>query len=298
LKVHYSVDNIDIQRSVVTTGSFDGVHIGHKAIIKRLNSRAKEHSAESVLITFFPHPRKVLFPESVGKDLLMINSQAEKIELLEGTGLDHLVILEFSLEFSKISSSDFVLNILYEKLNAVHVIIGFNHQFGHKREGDLAELTSIGAKLGFSVEEIPEQDIQNETVSSTKIRKSIKEGYIQRANAYLDHHYFMESEVEFHDHPTCSANYAEIIPSGDDKLLPPPGAYAAHINLKDNSLKAKAVFIIKKKSYCIFPQVNAFLNTRGTIRVQLFKRIDDRVVEKVSCTILKSYISEIEELIY
>ena len=298
MKVHYSVDNIDIQRSVVTTGSFDGVHIGHKAIIKRLNSRAKGHNAESVLITFFPHPRKVLFPDSVGKDLLMINSQAEKIELLEGTGLDHLVILEFSLDFSRISSTNFVQNILLAKLNAVHVIIGFNHQFGHNRTGDLSELIELGSKLGFSVEEIPEQDIQNETVSSTKIRKSIKDGYIQRANAYLDHHYFMEADVELQEHPICGAIYTEIIPSGEDKLLPPPGAYAAQINMVSKPLKGKAVFIIKEKSYCIFPLGDAFKNTKGKIKVQLFKRIDDREIGEVSCRVLKSYIGEIEELIY
>lgn len=298
MKVHYSVDNIDIERSVVTTGSFDGVHIGHKSIIKRLNSRAKENNAESVLITFFPHPRKVLFPDSVGKDLLMINSQAEKIELLEGTGLDHLVIMEFTMEFSRTSSTDFVRNILFEKLNAVHVIIGFNHQFGHNRTGDLSELIELGSELGFSVEEIPEQDIQNETVSSTKIRKSIQDGYIQRANAYLDHHYFMESDIEFIEHPICRANYTEIIPSGEDKLLPPPGAYAAQINMVCSPIKGKAVFIIREKSYCIFPLENTFLHAKGKIKVQLFKRVDTQSIEKVNCSILKNYISEIEELIY
>ncbi len=298
MKVHYSVDNIDIHHSVITTGSFDGVHVGHMAIIKRLKIRALEHQAESVLITFFPHPRKVLYPDSVGKELLMINSQSEKIELLKETGLDHLVILDFTLEFSKISSRDFVRSILSDKLNAVHVIIGFNHQFGHNRTGNLLDLLEIGRELGFTVEEIPEQDIQDETVSSTKIRKAIKEGYIQRANAYLNYHYFMESDVEFQDHPVCSANYAEVSPSGEDKLLPPPGAYAAHINLKDSPQKEKAVFIIKKKSYCIFPLGNAFNNTKGEIVVRLFKRLDTKEVEAVDCSVLGRYVKEVGELIY
>ena len=223
----------------------------------------------------------------------MINSQAEKIELLEGTGLDHLVILEFTLEFSRTSSTDFVRNILFEKLNAVHVIIGFNHQFGHKRTGDLDELIELGSELDFSVEEIPEQDIQNETVSSTKIRKPIQDGHIQRANAYLDHHYFLESDVEFHDHPDCREDYAEIIPSGEDKLLPPPGAYAAHINLKNSPQKEKAVFIIKKKSYCIFPLENAFHHAKGKIRVQLFKRLTS-----IDGSDIAGYMEEVKELIY
>jgi riboflavin kinase/FMN adenylyltransferase len=283
---------------VITTGSFDGVHIGHMAIIKRLNARAQEHQAESVLITFSPHPRKVLYPDSVGKELLMINSPSEKIELLKATGLDHLVILEFTLEFSRISSGDFVRNILADKLNAIHVIVGFNHQFGNNRTGNLMELLEIVRELGFTVEEIPEQDIQDETVSSTKIRKAIKEGYIQRANAYLNHHYSIESDVEFQDHPVCSANYAEVIPSGEDKLLPPPGAYAAHINLKDSPQKGKAVFIIKKKSYCIFPLGDAFNNTKGKIAVRLFKRLDTKEVEAVDCSVLSGYVEEIGELIY
>ena len=189
--VHRSLEGLSIKKAVVTTGSFDGVHIGHKTILNRLRTIARETGGTSVLVTFYPHPRKVLYPSTQGKDLMMINTQAEKIRLLEKAGLDHLVIIPFTLEFSKTSSVDFIRKILVEKLNVSCVVVGFNHHFGHNREGNFDYLYELGKFYNFSVEEIPEQDIHNEFVSSTKIRKAILEGNIQRANAYLDHEFFM-----------------------------------------------------------------------------------------------------------
>jgi riboflavin kinase / FMN adenylyltransferase len=186
---------LPIKNAVVTTGSFDGVHIGHKTILNRLNDIAKEIGGESTLITFHPHPRKVLYPDTAGKELRLISSQCEKIELLRKVGLHNLIILPFSIEFSKMSSLDFIRNILVKKLHAHTVVIGFNHHFGHNREGDFEHLLELGKYYNFSVEEIPQQDIDNETVSSTKIRQAIKEGRIQRANAYLDHHYIIIGEL-------------------------------------------------------------------------------------------------------
>lgn len=245
MQVHYGFDDAkNIRRAVVTTGSFDGVHIGHKTIINRINEIARNIGGESVLITFFPHPRKVLYPETQGKDLMFINSQKEKIELLRKTELDHLIIVNFTIEFSKISSHDFIRNFLVEKLNAKYIIVGFNHHFGHNREGDYSYLYKLKEELGFEVEEIPEQDIQHETVSSTTIRKSIKEGRIQRANAYLDHqyiiigalgkgtHYF--TDIDF---PTLRVQIEEM-----GKLIPPNGLYA--ISLEWNKKLYKAVLII------------------------------------------------------
>lgn len=186
---------LPIKNAVVTTGSFDGVHIGHKTILNRLNDIAKEIGGESTLITFHPHPRKVLYPDTAGKELRLISSQREKIELLRKVGLHNLIILPFSIEFSKMSSLDFIRNILVKKLHAHTVVIGFNHHFGHNREGDFEHLHELGKYYNFAVEEIPQQDIDNETVSSTKIRQAIKEGRIQRANAYLDHHYIIIGEL-------------------------------------------------------------------------------------------------------
>lgn len=244
MQVHYGFDQTNtIKNAVVTTGSFDGVHIGHKTIINRINEIAKNIGGESVLITFYPHPRKVLYPETQGKDLMFINSQKEKIELLKKTGLDHLVIVNFTLEFSRVSSHDFIRNFLIGKLNAKYIIVGFNHHFGHNREGDYSYLYKLKEELGFEVEEIPEQDIQHETVSSTTIRKSIKEGRIQRANAYLDHQYIIVGALGKGTHyftevgfPTLTVQIEEL-----GKLIPPDGIYAVSLEWNSNFYKAMLI---------------------------------------------------------
>ncbi|MBK6346376.1 MAG: riboflavin biosynthesis protein RibF [Bacteroidales bacterium] len=232
MKIYYNLENIgQIRNPVVTTGSFDGVHIGHKTILGRLREIAGTIDGESVLITFHPHPRKVLFPDTAGKTLLLINSQREKIELLRKTGLDNLFILNFTREFSEISSIDFIRNILVGKLNAKKVIIGFNHHFGHNREGNFDYLYELGQYYNFGVEEIPEQDIHNETVSSTLIRKALLEGRIQRANAYLDHHYIIISEL-FEGSVTCrSMNFPtlRVKIEEENKLVPNDGVYAVNV---------------------------------------------------------------------
>jgi len=232
MKLYNSLDELKgIPNPVVTTGTFDGVHVGHKVIIERLKKLARDINGETVLITFHPHPRRVLYPDTKGKDLLMILSQKEKIDLLGKTGLDHLVILPFTKEFSKISSHDFVENILAGILQAKIVVVGFNHHFGHKREGNFEYLYRLSRDHGFEVEEIPEQDIHNETVSSTKIRKALLEGNIQRANAYLDHFYIIRGKLRY----DCRVSSTLAIPvhaveiEENTKLLPPDGLYAASI---------------------------------------------------------------------
>ena len=232
MKIHYSFDSLKgIKNPVVTTGTFDGVHVGHQVIIRRLKKLARVHDGESVLITFHPHPRRVLYPEGKGKDLLLICSQKEKKVLLEKTGLDHLVIIEFTRQFSQISSRQFVEELLIGKLNAKVIVVGFNHPFGHNREGDFSYLYNLSRDYGFEVEEIPEQDIHNESVSSTKIRKALLEGNIQRANAYLDHYYILKGKTSIH--PERSGQFGRpvyIISLEEDvKLIPPDGVYAVNI---------------------------------------------------------------------
>jgi len=238
--VHRSLDQLNIQKSVVTTGSFDGVHVGHRTIVNRLRTIAREIDGVSVLVTFYPHPRKILYPKTLGKDLQMINSQREKIYLLEKAGLDHLVIIPFSLEFSKTTSVDFVRKILVGKLHASCVVVGFNHHFGFNREGDYEYLHELGKYYGFAVEEIPEQDIHNEFVSSTKIRKAIMEGNIQRANAYLDHEYFILAPVKRAEDITGTEGFYwyEVFPDEEEKQIPPPGAYAGSLVEDDQRIKA------------------------------------------------------------
>jgi len=248
LRIFRNFDEADsIHNAVVTTGSFDGVHVGHKVILQRLRKLADETGGETVLITFHPHPRKVLYPDTAGKDLYLINSQREKIELLQKAGLDNLVIVDFTLEFSRITAVDFVKNILLNKIHARKIVIGFNHHFGHNREGDYEELRQLGKEYGFDVEEIPEQDIYNETVSSTKIRKALLEGNIQKANAYLDHHYIIMGLIQEINQklraigfPSFSVKIEE-----ESKLLPPNGVYA--VSVKDENKIYRGMCFIKKR---------------------------------------------------
>ena len=222
----------NIRNPVITTGSFDGVHIGHKTILNRLSYLARKYNGESVLITFDPHPRKVLYPDTAGRELRLISSQEEKLALLEKTGLDNIIIIEFTREFSRITGEEFVRDILHGILRARVVVVGFNHHFGFNKEGDYRHLWDWQEKYHFEAEEIPEQEVEHETVSSTKIRKAISEGYIQRANAYLDHYYIVMGKPE----PNVAREEVEQqfcfrVPVTEEcKLLPSPGIYAVSVD--------------------------------------------------------------------
>ena len=209
-----------IKNPVVTIGSFDGVHVGHKAILKRLNSLAKQHDGESVVITFEPHPRKVLYPETAGKNLRFITSCEEKLKLLADSGLDNVIVIEFTKALSKITGEQFVKEFLHDILKVKVVAAGFNHHFGFGKEGDYRQLWNWQAKYGFFAEEIPAQEIENETVSSAKIRLALSEGNIRKANALLGHHYIVTGV------PVKAGNLYEVTIADECKLLPPEGAYA------------------------------------------------------------------------
>ncbi|MCB9016565.1 MAG: riboflavin biosynthesis protein RibF [Lentimicrobiaceae bacterium] len=313
MKIYHDLEHIgNIKNPVVTTGSFDGVHIGHKTILNRLNEIAGNIDGESVLITFHPHPRKVLFPDTAGKTLLLINSQQEKIELLRKTGLDNLIILNFTKEFSEISSIDFIRNILVGKLHAKKVVIGFNHHFGHNREGNFDYLYELGKYYNFGVEEIPEQDIHNETVSSTTIRKALLEGRIQRANAYLDHHYIIISEL-FEGSDTCKdldfPTYRIKIEE-ENKLVPCDGVYAVNVLIDGEFYKGilnikNSLPLELRKTDEILIDIHFFNDETpkaGQTAIVFFaKRIRDELHfanQEEMRNQLKSDLSEVEELIY
>ncbi len=309
MRIFQGFDEIgDIRNAVVTTGSFDGVHIGHKVILQRLKKFAAEHTGETVLITFHPHPRKVLYPESAGKDLFLINSQREKIALLEKAGLDNLIIITFTVEFSKITSVDFVKNILLNKLHARKIVLGFNHHFGHNREGDYDSLRKLGLQWGFDVEEIPEQDIQNESVSSTKIRKALQEGNIQKANAYLDHQYIIMGKAQKSNPVLEKIGFPcyTIKIEEDCKLVPPNGVYAVTVTGEDCFSRAMC-FIRKNTLYPLETLVEVHLfesygNIEEEIVTLLFhKRMREERIFQNTADLQKQLTldkSEIDELIF
>ncbi len=230
MKVYYSIDDFQkLDKAVVTTGTFDGVHLGHRKILAQLNKVAQEVEGESVLLTFFPHPRMVLQPDL---DLKLINSQAEKIELLKSTGLDHLIIHPFTAEFSRTSSLDFVRNILVNQIGAKKLVIGYDHHFGRNREGSFEHLKEFGPVYGFEVEEIPAQDIEDTTVSSTKIRKAISDGTIEIANQYLNYEFPLTGKVVEGEKIGHKIGFptANIVVDDSYKIVPANGVYAVRVN--------------------------------------------------------------------
>lgn len=245
MQVHYGFENVKgIRNPVVTLGAFDGVHIGHKSIVSRLNQIAREINGESTLITFYPHPRKVLYPETQGRELRFISTQREKFLLLEKAGVNHLIFVKFTLEFAHTTPEQFVRNLLVNTLGTKAIVVGFNHHFGHNRLGNFQYLHQLSKELGFRVEEIPEQDIHNETVSSTTIRKALREGKIQRANAYLDHQYIIMGAFGVGTHLFSRVNFPTLRVQIEEtgKLVPPEGIYA--VSLQWNGATYKAMSII------------------------------------------------------
>lgn len=308
MRVFYGLDELQtIPNPVITTGSFDGVHLGHRTIINRINSLAHNSNGESILITFDPHPRKVLYPHTFGKELRLITTLDEKIELLKIAGLQNLIVIHFTPEFSRMCSVDFIREILVKRLHAHKVVVGFNHQFGHNREGNFDYLYELGQFYGFGVEEIPEQDIDKEVVSSTKIRNALSLGRIQRANAYLDHYYFISASLskgnevlERLDFPSYRLNIVDYT-----KLVPPLGVYAISIRYREHLLKG--MLNIRPGIDSIIPRIDIHLFSEPTsldnteVNVSFHKRIRDEMDFSSQAALrkqLKHDRAEIGDLIY
>ncbi len=230
MNIYYSIDDFkNVKNPVVTTGTFDGVHLGHQKIISRLKDFAANENGESVLLTFFPHPRMVLFPED--NDLKLLSNQAEKIELLEKYGIDHLIILPFTKEFSRLTSLEFIRNILVNKIKTKKLVIGYNHHFGRNREGSFNHLKEYGPLYGFDVEEISAQDIDQVEISSTKIRNALQTGDITTATKYLGHQYTLSGKVVGGKKLGKTIGYPTANISVEDKfkLIPTDGVYAVKV---------------------------------------------------------------------
>lgn len=225
MKTHNSAHTFTSEKgTVVTIGTFDGVHLGHRQIINRLNESAQANGWESCVLTFFPHPRMVLQKDT---SLRLINTIDERAQLLEGLGLDHLVIHPFTLDFSRYHAETFVEEILVNSLNAKKVIIGYDHRFGRNRNANIEDLKRFGDQLGFEIEEISKQQLEDVAISSTKVRKALESGDVALANNYLDQPFMLTGEVvrgrslgRTIGYPTANLKIAE-----DYKLIPAQGVY-------------------------------------------------------------------------
>ena len=194
MHIHHDFSSLQhVRNAVVTIGTFDGVHLGHAALLKRVSEIAKEVGGETVLLSFYPHPRMVLYPDD--HNISLITSPDEKATLLEACGLDHLVIYPFSAEFSRMSAFEYVRDLIVKGLRAHTVVVGYDHRFGRNREGDFKTLVEMSDVFGFAVEEIPAKDVDAILVSSTKVRNALLEHRIDEANMLLGRPYALKGHV-------------------------------------------------------------------------------------------------------
>lgn len=221
--------------SVLTIGTFDGVHIGHQKIIKRLVEVSKIKNLTPSLLTFFPHPRMVLQKDA---DIKLINTIDEKKDILKQFGISNIVIKEFTKEFSRLTAENFVKNILIKDLQAKHIIIGYDHHFGRNRNANIDDLKQFGKDFDFEVEEISKQDINDVAVSSTKIRAALQEGNIKTANTYLGYNFMLTGKVIDGKKLGKTINYptANLYIEETYKLIPKHGVYIVKSTIDNNEI--------------------------------------------------------------
>ncbi|MBT1709362.1 bifunctional riboflavin kinase/FAD synthetase [Fulvivirgaceae bacterium PWU5] len=261
MKIYHGIDDFTrLDYAVVTSGTFDGVHVGHQKILNRLREVALKHGGETVVITFWPHPRLVLHPED--RSLQLLNTFEEKAELLKEQGIQHLVRIPFTKEFSQLTSEEFIQKILVQTIGTKKLVIGYDHRFGHNREGSFEQLKLNAPRYGFDVEEIPRQDVDHVAVSSSKIRKALEEGDLETASHLLGQPYSLTGRVVVGDRIGRQLGYptANIDIDTHYKLIPADGIYA--VTVLHGRAQYKGMLYIGNR-----PTVNG---TKRAIEVNLF----------------------------
>jgi riboflavin kinase/FMN adenylyltransferase len=285
VKIYTSLEEIgNIPNPVLTIGTFDGVHIGHQKIIEQLNQRAEKVGGESVLFTFFPHPRMVIHPENHG--IKLIQSQEEKIEKLQQLGLKHLIIFPFTLAFSELTAADFVREFLVDKIKVHTVIVGYDHQFGKNREGNLQYLQQKSREFGFEVQEISAQEINDVNISSSKIRQALGLGDVETASHYLNGFFELRGKVIQGNQLGRTIGYptANIEISDPLKMIPAHGVYAVKVYFENKNI-AEGMMNIG-----IRPTVDSSLTTH--IEVHIFDFSEVIYNQKIRVSLIKHVRSE------
>jgi len=267
VQIHYGLDKFIAQRPVITIGTFDGVHLGHRQVISKLQKVSEDSAGESVVFTFYPHPRIIV--DSKENSLRLLTTQEEKIAILQRLGIDHLLIYPFTEEFSKLSYDEFVKDILVAKMHLNYLVIGYDHKFGQDRQGDFQSLKKLSLELGFKVERLDELALDENVVSSTKIRRALDEGNIRKANQYLGYQYILMGKVIEGKQLGRKIGFptANIETFDNHKLVPRDGVYAVRVELKGKFYKGMLNVGIR-------PTVNYNADNRS-IEVHLFDFDED-----------------------
>ncbi|NQY66700.1 MAG: bifunctional riboflavin kinase/FAD synthetase [Flavobacteriales bacterium] len=232
MKFYNSLNSIPkIKNPIVTIGTFDGLHVGHQKILSKLKKSCSVLDGESVVLTFDPHPRKVLYPDN--DELRLINTQEEKIDILKSSEIDHLIVCPFTIEFSRMTSVDFVKEVLVKKIGIRKLIIGYDHHFGRNREGGIEELKELSELYDFEIEEVSAKVIENVNVSSTKIRNALAEGRVNIVSEYLGYSYPLSGKVIEGDKIGASIGFptANIGEIDVNKVIPGNGVYAVQVKV-------------------------------------------------------------------
>ena len=281
MKLFHSINDFQsTKKTILTLGTFDGVHIGHKKILERITQNTENGKYESLVLTFFPHPRMVLQEKS---EIRLLNTINEKIELLEATGIENLVVHPFNESFSRLTAEEFVHTILVDKFQIHKIIIGHDHRFGRNRTANIDDLIAFGQEYGFEVEQISAEEIQDVSVSSTKIRKALNEGNMALANKYLGYEYFLNGTVvkgkqlgRTIGFPTANIHIEE-----DYKLIPKIGVYVVKAVVNEET-------VYGMMNIGFNPTVNG---DKQTIEVHLFNFDQDIYDQNIKVSLLH-YIRE------
>ncbi|HEY1193154.1 bifunctional riboflavin kinase/FAD synthetase [Flavobacterium sp.] len=281
MKLFHSINDFQsTKKTILTLGTFDGVHIGHKKILERITQNTENGKYESLVLTFFPHPRMVLQEKS---EIRLLNTINEKIELLEATGIENLVVHPFNESFSRLTAEEFVHTILVDKFQIHKIIIGHDHRFGRNRTANIDDLIAFGKEYGFEVEQISAEEIQDVSVSSTKIRKALNEGNMALANKYLGYEYFLNGTVvkgkqlgRTIGFPTANIHIEE-----DYKLIPKIGVYVVKALVNEET-------VYGMMNIGFNPTVNG---EKQTIEVHLFNFDKDIYEQNIKVSLLH-YIRE------
>ncbi len=279
MKVYRDLEQLpDFKNAVITIGTFDGVHEGHKKIVAQLKARAKEVNGETIVITFYPHPRKIVGDTS---GVQLINTLEEKIQLLENENIDNVVVVPFNEKFSMLSPEAYITDFLYKKFKPNTLIIGYDHHFGYQRKGNYQLLEKYGTALNFSVQEIDAKVIAEVAISSTSIRKALLQADIDTAKKLLGYAYFFEGKVIEGDKIGRTIGYptANLQLNDPEKLVPADGVYAVEVYRKKEQLKGM-MYIGSR------PVVNG---KRRVIEVNIFD-FDENIYDEYLKIIFKAFI--------